>query len=154
MVGGKEAAFEQAKEIFECISYKYQHIGPIGSGQIMKAINQAYLANAMASDAELIEFAVKANIDPALISTLLGFPIRQAMLDEDYAGKNNLVMHYKDLGYFLEIAHENCASIPISSLVHEIFKSSKLYCDPTWAQVGIRTFYQRVNEEKHEKRQD
>ena len=145
MVGGKEKYVTQAKELFDCISYKYRHVGPIGKGQVLKAMNQAYLANMLANNAEIIEFAVRAQMDPALLSTLLEFPVPQNMLEGNYDGKRNLSMHYKDLGYFLEIAHDTMASVPLTGFVHEIFKATKLSGDPSWAQAGIRTYYQRLN---------
>lgn len=150
MVGGKEKYVEQGSELLTCISYKFGHVGPIGSGQVLKAMNQAYMANTLANNAEIIEFAVRAQMDPALLSTLLELPVPQNMLDEHYDGKRNLSMHYKDLGYFLEIAHDTMANVPLTGFVHEIFKTSKLFGDPSWAQVGIRTYYQRLNADRPE----
>lgn len=151
MIGGEEQVIQKVEDILRCISYRYQRVGGIGSGQRLKALNQAYIANNLMNYAELIEYAQKAELDPYLIRDLLEFPVPENLLREDYAGQRNLAMHYKDLGYFMEIAHEIRAFVPMTGFAHEIFKSCELSCDPTWAQAGIRTFYQKAGAGRDDK---
>jgi 3-hydroxyisobutyrate dehydrogenase-like beta-hydroxyacid dehydrogenase len=148
MVGGKETNFKKAEEILKCLSYKYRLLGPVGTGQIIKLINQAILANLEAVYAEMVEFTKKNKLDPVLLKDYLEFDIPEGLLSEDYRGGGELAFMYKDMGYLLEMAHENCANIPISSLVHEIFKTSKIYGEPNWEQIGIQTYYKRLNNDK------
>jgi 2-hydroxy-3-oxopropionate reductase len=148
MVGGKAENFQKAEEILKCLSYKYRLFGPAGTGQILKVINQAVLANQKAVHAEAVEFTKKCGLDPAFLKEFLEFDIPEGLLAEDYRGGGELALMYKDLGYLLEIAHDSCANIPISSLVHEIFKASKVYGDPKWEQIGIQTYYKRLNNDK------
>jgi len=145
MVGGTEENFEKASEILGCISYKYKRVGPAGSGQYLKMINQAVLADRLAVYCEAVELTKKCGMDPALLRDYLEFDVPDVLYTEDYRGGGHLSLHYKDLGYLNEIAHDVCANIPISALVHEIFKASKLYGDPNWIQPGIQTFYKRLN---------
>lgn len=148
MIGGKNESFERAEEILKCLSYKYKLFGPVGSGQVVKLVHQAMLANQKAICAEVIELTKKYELDPRLLKEYLGFDIPEGLLLEDYHGGGELAFMYKDLGYLLEIAHESYTNIPISSLVHEIFKTSKVYGEPNWEQVGIQTYYQRLNNDK------
>jgi 3-hydroxyisobutyrate dehydrogenase-like beta-hydroxyacid dehydrogenase len=148
MVGGKDESFQKAEEILKCLSYKYRLLGPVGTGQIVKLINQAVLANQKAIYAEVVELTKKYGLDPALLKEFLGYDIPDGLLTEDYRGSGELALIYKDLGYLLEIAHDSCANIPISCLVHEIFKTTKVYGEPSWEQHGIQTYYKRINNEK------
>jgi 3-hydroxyisobutyrate dehydrogenase-like beta-hydroxyacid dehydrogenase len=148
MVGGKEESFKKAEEILKCLSYKYRLLGPAGTGQILKMINQAVQANQMAVQCEVVELTKKYGLDPALLKEFLEFDIDERLLAEDYCGIGELSFIYKDLGYLLEMAHDSYANIPISSLVHEMFKTSKVYGVPDWRQHGIRTYYQRLNNDK------
>jgi len=145
MVGGSEKDFAEAEEILACISYKYKLVGPIGAGQYMKAINQAVLANMLAVKAEAVELAKSCGMDPTLLRDYLEFNIPEFLYTEDYSGGGQLALHYKDLGYLNEIAHDVGANIPLSALVHELFKSAKVYGDPGWIQGGIQTYYKRLN---------
>jgi len=145
MIGGDEKDFNDAKEILECIGYKYKLVGPAGTGQYLKMINQAILANMLAVNAEAVELTKKCGLDPQLLSEYLEFSIHGELYSEDYAGGGQLALHYKDLGYLNEIAHDVSANIPISALVHELFKATKIYGESDWIQAGIQTYYQRLN---------
>jgi len=145
MVGGSEKDYKDAEEILAAISYRYMLVGPIGSGQYLKMVNQAVLANRLAVNCEAVEFAKKCGLDPRLLNDHLEFDIPEKLYTEDYAGGGHLVLHYKDLGYVNEIAHDVNATIPISALVHEMFKATKVYGEPNWLQLGIQTYYKRLN---------
>ena len=145
MVGGHEKDFLAAEEILKCVSYRYMLVGPIGSGQYLKMINQAILANRLAVYCEAVEMTKKCGMDPRLLADHLEFDVPEALYTGDYGGGGQLALHYKDMGYLNEIAHDVCANIPISALVHEIFKAAKLYGEPDWTQPGIQTYYQRLN---------
>lgn len=148
MVGGDENLYHQCKDVLDCISYKNKHIGPIGSGQFLKAANQAILACMVTINAEVVEFTKKCGLDPKLLRDYLEFNISEDLYTKDYTGGGHLALHYKDLGYLLEIAHDLEASIPVNSLVHEIFKSAKQYGESNWKQVGVQSYYTRMNNDK------
>jgi len=145
MVGGNEKDFAYAEEILACISYKYKYIGPSGSGQYIKLMNQAIQAGLLAVKAEVVELTKSCGMDPKLLGDYLEYDIPEFLYTEDYKGGGNLAIHYKDLGYLNEVAHDTGANIPISALVHELFKTTKLYGEPNWHQGGIQTYYKRLN---------
>jgi 2-hydroxy-3-oxopropionate reductase len=148
MVGGKEENYTKAEEILKCLSYKYRLIGPVGAGQILKLINQAVIADQIAVHAEAVELTKKYGLDPTLLKEFLEFDIPEGLLTREYQGVGQLAFNYKDLGYLLEIAHDSCTNIPISSLVHEMFKTSKIYGESNWSQLGVQTYYKRLNNDK------
>jgi 2-hydroxy-3-oxopropionate reductase len=151
MVGGSQENFAKAEEILKCLSYKYKYIGAAGSGQVLKMINQAIQATQLAAQAEVVELAKKQGLDPTLIRDYLEYSIPDQLFTGDYHGGGHLALHYKDLGYLLEIAHDSGANIPISSLVHEMFKTSKIYGESNWLQIGIQTYYKRLNNDTLDK---
>jgi 3-hydroxyisobutyrate dehydrogenase-like beta-hydroxyacid dehydrogenase len=80
-----------------------------------------------------------------LLKDFLEFEVPEDLFGDDFSGGGHLALHYKDLGYLLEMAHDSGAQIPISSLVHEIFKTAKLYGHPNWKQPGIISYWRRLN---------
>lgn len=148
MVGGELDQFEKGKKVLECISYKLKHVGAIGQGQVLKMINQMFLANRVAIYSEAVEMGAKHGIDTRLLKDFLEFDVPEQLYGDDFAGGGHLSLHYKDLGYLMELAHESGANIPISSVVHEIFKATKSYGDPNWFQTGIVTYWRRLNKDK------
>ena len=148
MVSGSKEDFAIAEEIFGCISYKYQRVGEAGAGQTLKKIQQGIGAGLLAVYAENIELTKSCGLDPKLLRELLEFDIPDSLYTEDYAGGGNLWMNYKDLGYLMEIAHDKCANVPLSALVHEIFKAVRISGEPDWIQAGIQTYYRKLNTTK------
>jgi 3-hydroxyisobutyrate dehydrogenase len=62
-VGGDQAAFERARPILAAMGRTITHVGPIGSGQAVKAVNQVILAGTYLGVAEGIVLALKAGLD-------------------------------------------------------------------------------------------
>ncbi|RIK45320.1 MAG: hypothetical protein DCC57_16730 [Chloroflexi bacterium] len=145
MAGGSAEDYAQAEAVLTCLSYKVRHVGQVGEGQVLKLINQAILAGRLAVYAEAVELAKVHHVDPRLLKDYLEFDIPEDLFGDDFTGGGHLALHYKDLGYLLEMAHASAAQIPISSLVHEIFKTSKLYGAANWKQPGIITYWRRLN---------
>jgi 3-hydroxyisobutyrate dehydrogenase-like beta-hydroxyacid dehydrogenase len=145
MVGGTEESFEKGREVLTCLSYKLEHIGPIGHGQLLKLANQLLLAGQWAVWGEAIEFTREVGLEPRLLSECLEFSVPEVMYGEDFSAGGHLALHYKDLGYILEAAHDAEASIPLTSLVHEAFKEAKVAGEPNWGQAGVVTYWRRLN---------
>ncbi len=145
MVGGTEENFEKGREVLTCLSYRLEHIGPIGHGQLLKLANQLVLAGQWAVWGEAIEFSRKVGLEPRLLSECLEFSVPDVMYGHDFSAGGHLALHYKDLGYILEVAHDAEASIPLTGLVHEAFKQAKVAGEPNWGQAGVITYWRRLN---------
>ena len=63
MVGGDEKIFSKAKPIIDCYSQKVNLIGPSGSGQLTKMMNQMCIAGAVQGLSEAINFGINAGLD-------------------------------------------------------------------------------------------
>ncbi len=147
MAGGEVADYERGLEVLNCLGYKVRHVGPIGTGQVLKLANQIILAGQMAVWSEAIEFTRQSGLDPELLRDYLEFPITPGLEGEQFAGSGQLTLHYKDLIYALDFAHDSGASLPLTAQIHEIFKAAKTYGDADWIQTGIVTFWRRMNSE-------
>ena len=145
MVGGAAEHFAQGREVLDVLSYKVRHIGPIGHGQLLKFVNQMILAGQLAVWCESVEFTKACGLDPALVRDYLEFPVPDALYGDDFSGGGHLALHYKDLGYILEAAHETDAHVPVTNAAHEAFKFAHLTGDPMWAQSGIATYWREMN---------
>ena len=145
MVGGSGEDFEKARPVLDRLGYKVKHVGPIGRGQALKLLNQLVQAGQWAVWAEAITFGQKAGLDPRLLRDCLEFPVPEVMFGDDFKGGGTLALHYKDLGYILELAHETGASIPLTGLVHEFFKAARVSGDPEWSQPGVISYWRKLN---------
>ena len=128
-VGAAPAVFERARPILEVIGKTITHVGPIGSGQAVKAVNQVILAGAYLGVAEGIVLAIKAGLDVEQVVGALGGGAAQSwvlanrsgrMLANDYPLGFKVELHLKDLGIALGLATESGMELPVAALCAEI----------------------------------
>ncbi|MGH2513535.1 MAG: NAD(P)-dependent oxidoreductase [Candidatus Limnocylindrales bacterium] len=128
-VGADLAVFERARPVLEVIGRTITHVGPIGSGQAVKAVNQVIIAGAYLGVAEGIVLAMKAGLDVEQVVGALGGGAAQSwvlanrsgrMLANDYPLGFKVALHLKDLGIALGLAGELGVQLPVTELCAEI----------------------------------
>ena len=124
-VGGDEHDVERARPVLAAMGRTITHVGPIGAGQAVKAVNQVILAGTYLGVAEGIVLAMKAGLDVEQVVEALGGGAAQSwvlanrsarMLDNDYPLGFKVALHRKDLGIALELAAQLGVSLPVSAL--------------------------------------
>ena len=128
-VGGDPADLERVRPVLAAMGTTITHVGPIGAGQAVKAVNQVILAGAYLGVAEGIVLAIKAGLDVEQVVAALSGGAAQSwvlsnrsgrMLENDYPLGFKVALHRKDLGIALQLARETGASLPISALCEQI----------------------------------
>jgi 3-hydroxyisobutyrate dehydrogenase-like beta-hydroxyacid dehydrogenase len=71
MVGGTEEEFALAKPLLDTMGTKVLHVGPMGSGSVMKLATNLVASCIYTAMAEAFVFATKAGLDPTLIAEVL-----------------------------------------------------------------------------------
>jgi 3-hydroxyisobutyrate dehydrogenase len=128
-VGGDVAEVERARPVLAAMGTTITHVGPIGAGQAVKAVNQVILAGAYLGVAEGIVLAIKAGLDVEQVVTALSGGAAQSwvltnrsgrMLENDYPLGFKVALHRKDLGIALQLARETGTALPISALCEQL----------------------------------
>jgi 3-hydroxyisobutyrate dehydrogenase len=128
-VGADPAVFERARPILEVIGRTITHVGPIGSGQAVKAVNQVILAGTYLGVAEGIVLAIRSGLDVEQVIGALGGGAAQSwvlanrsgrILANDYPLGFKVELHLKDLGIALALARETGVELPVTELCAEI----------------------------------
>jgi 3-hydroxyisobutyrate dehydrogenase len=128
-VGATPAVFERARPILEVIGKTITHVGPVGNGQAVKAVNQVILAGAYLGVAEGIVLAIQAGLDVEQVVGALSGGAAQSwvlanrsgrMLANDYPLGFKVELHLKDLGIALGLAAESGMELPVAALCAEI----------------------------------
>ena len=63
MVGGDESPFKKAEPVINCYSKKIKLLGPSGSGQLTKMVNQICIAGLVQGLSEAINFGINAGLN-------------------------------------------------------------------------------------------
>jgi 3-hydroxyisobutyrate dehydrogenase len=128
-VGGDERDVEHARPVLNALGRTITHVGPIGAGQAVKAVNQVILAGTYLGVAEGIVLAIKAGLDVEQVVEALGGGAAQSwvlanragrMIDNDYPLGFKVALHRKDLAIALELAGQLGAALPVSALAAQL----------------------------------
>ncbi len=128
-VGGEAADVDRARPVLEAMGRTITHVGPVGNGQAVKAVNQVILAGAYLGVAEGIILGLKAGLDLPQVVEALGGGAAQSwvlanrsgrMIENDYPLGFKVALHRKDLAIALELARELGAELPVSEFVAQV----------------------------------
>lgn len=129
MVGGDAADFEKASPILEIMGKTVTHVGPIGAGQITKAINQIIISGTYLTVAEGLTLGIKAGLDMhKVIDAISGGAAGSWVLhnrginvvNNTYPLGFRVKLHHKDLKIALDTARELAVTLPATALVAQI----------------------------------
>ena len=130
MVGGDEATFAAAEPVIVNYARMVRRIGPAGSGQLAKMVNQICIAGLVQGLSEGVHFAQKAGLDiPAVMETISKGAAGSWQMENRWktmmAGKFDFGFAVdwmrKDLGICLEESRRNGASLPVTALVDQFY---------------------------------
>ena len=108
MFGGDEALFAEVLPLFQSIGKTIVHMGPIGSGQLTKLINQLLFNACMASLAEILPMGVKLGLDPEKLTKIVTTGTGRSFGLEFFAPR--ILENRFDAGYPLKDAYKDMVS--------------------------------------------
>jgi 2-hydroxy-3-oxopropionate reductase len=132
MAGGSDEDFARAKPLFEALGKTIVHVGPVGSGQVVKACNQVVVALTIEAVSEALVLGSKAGVDPATIIEVLsgGLAANKVMevrgrnfLEHDFTPGFRIDLHHKDLGIALQTAREYGVALPSTAAVDQMLQA-------------------------------
>lgn len=130
MAGGAPDAFERAQPLFEVLGRTIVHVGPSGSGQVVKACNQVVVALTIEALAEALVLGSCAGVAPETIVHVLSGGLAASrvlevrgpnMLEHRFDPGFAVDLHHKDLGIALSTARESGANLPVTAIVDQMF---------------------------------
>ncbi|MDQ3027374.1 MAG: NAD(P)-dependent oxidoreductase [Pseudomonadota bacterium] len=130
MCGGEQAAFDRAKPVMDSYGRAVTLMGPAGSGQLTKMVNQICIAGLVQALSEGIAFAEKAGLNAELVLDVISKGAAQSWQMEN-RGKTMHARKFdfgfavdwmrKDLGICLEEAKRNGAKLPVTQVVDQYY---------------------------------
>jgi 3-hydroxyisobutyrate dehydrogenase-like beta-hydroxyacid dehydrogenase len=137
MVGGEEPVFDRVRSLFGALG-RPTRVGPAGSGQLAKLVNQMIVATTITAVAEAVLLAERGGADPAQVRAALlgGFAdstvLRQhgqRMIAENFVPGGPAKYQVKDTTTALELARNLGLQLPLLALVDGLFASMVAHGD-------------------------
>ncbi len=130
MCGGEPAAFDLVRPAAMAFAKAMTLLGPSGSGQLAKMVNQIAIAGLVQGLSEAIAFGQKAGLDMNAVLGVIGKGAAQSwqmdnrgptMIEGKFDFGFAVDWMRKDLGIALEEASHNGARLPVTALVDQFY---------------------------------
>jgi 3-hydroxyisobutyrate dehydrogenase len=131
MCGGEAADYARAEPAIMAYARSCRLLGPAGSGQLTKMVNQICIAGLVQGLSEGLAFAQKAGLDGEAVLEVIGKGAAGSW-QMDNRGKTMLADEFdfgfavdwmrKDLAICLDEANRNGAALPVTALVDQFYK--------------------------------
>ncbi|MCG8315813.1 MAG: NAD(P)-dependent oxidoreductase [Pseudomonadales bacterium] len=130
MCGGEEAVYQRAAPVLNSYAKQITLMGPAGSGQLTKMVNQITICGLIQSLAEGLNFAKNAGLDQEKVIEVISKGAAQSwqmenrhktMIAGEYEHGFAVDWMRKDLKICLEEADRNGSTLPIAALVDQFY---------------------------------
>lgn len=141
MCGGDEESFAKARPVIEAYARMIGLMGPAGSGQLTKMVNQICIAGLVQGLAEGIHFGKKAGLDIEKVIEVISKGAAGSWQMENRHKTMNAGQYdfgfavdwmRKDLGICLAEADRNGASLPTTALIDQFYKDVQALGGARW----------------------
>jgi 3-hydroxyisobutyrate dehydrogenase-like beta-hydroxyacid dehydrogenase len=152
MLGGDEDAFAKAGPVIQCYARAANLLGPSGSGQLTKMVNQICIVGLLQGLSEGLHFAKTANLDiPKVIETISKGAAQSWQMDNRWETMiNNEFDHgfavdwmRKDLSICLDEARRNGSSLPGTALIEQYYSEIQRAGGNRWECSSLITLLER-----------
>jgi 3-hydroxyisobutyrate dehydrogenase-like beta-hydroxyacid dehydrogenase len=130
MVGGDEAPFKKAEPVIDSYSKKIKLLGPSGSGQLTKMVNQICIAGLVQGLSEAINFGMNAGLNMHDVIEVISKGAAQSwqmdnrhktMIEDKFDYGFAVDWMRKDLKIAMDEAKKNNSPLPITKLIDEYY---------------------------------
>ena len=133
MVGGEAAVLARVRPVLETLARELHHVGPLGSGYIVKLVNNVMSMGNMVVAAEAMVLGVKAGMDPARLFEILKnsggrshhFLKRMPnVLAGDFTPNFSIALSRKDVGLALTMAAGLGMPMHVAAAVKQVYDTA------------------------------
>ena len=141
MAGGEAEALARAEPALKTYSKAIKHMGPVGSGQLTKMVNQLCIAGVVQGLAEAVTFAQAAGLDTDAVYDAVSKGAAQSwQMDNRWKtmAKGEFEFGFavdwmrKDLGLVLEEARANGSHLALTALVDQFYSEVQAMGGARW----------------------
>jgi len=133
MFGGEAAEFDAARPLLEKMGRDVIHCGALGSGQLMKAVNNVIYDINIAALCELLPLAARAGLDPQTVAAVVTSGSSRSfasdyfvprMLDGRFEGDFSMAQAWKDIVNVQEMAVRHGAMTPVTAAMTAVYQTA------------------------------
>jgi len=148
MCGGEEPVFAEVTPVIESYAQTVKLLGPAGSGQLCKMVNQICIAGLVQGLAEGLHFAQASGLDAEQVIEVISKGAAQSwqmenrhktMLNNEFEHGFAVDWMRKDLDIVLQEAQRNGSQLPVTALVDEFYAEIQATGGGRWDTSSLLT---------------
>jgi 3-hydroxyisobutyrate dehydrogenase len=134
MVGGSDHGVERVRPLLDLLGRAMFHVGPIGSGHVMKSINNAITAMTFLATAEGLVLGTRAGLDPAAMNAVLNEStggswitknhIEPRILSRTFDDPFRLELMLKDVAIATQLSRDLGLPLPFVALCESLYRAA------------------------------
>jgi 3-hydroxyisobutyrate dehydrogenase-like beta-hydroxyacid dehydrogenase len=152
LVGGDAAVLERARPVLSVLGGEIHHIGPLGSGQVIKIVNNVMSVGNVVVAAEAMVLGVRAGLDPQKLFDILStsggrshhflkrFP---NVLAGDFTPYFGIALSRKDVALGLGLAASFGLPMPVTSAVRQAYETAHAEGFGDLDMAGVIALYEK-----------
>ena len=152
LIGGEAAVLERCRPVLSVLGHEIHHIGPLGSGQIIKIVNNVMSVGNVAVAAEAMVLGVRAGLDPQRLYDILStsggrshhfsqrFP---NVLAGDFTPYFGINLSRKDVALGLNMAASLGLPMPVTSAVRQTYDTAHAEGFGSLDMAGVISLYEK-----------
>ena len=134
LIGGEASVVERARPVLDALGSAINHVGPLGTGLIVKLVNNVMSVCNVVVAAEAMALGVKAGIEPQALFDMLStsggrshhfnkrFP---NVLAGDFSPSFSIALSRKDLGLALDMAADLGVPMLAAGAVKQVYEAAR-----------------------------
>ena len=152
LLGGDAAVLERVRPLLLTLGTELHHIGPLGSGLVVKIVNNMMSMANVAVAAEAMTLGVKAGVDPQRLFDILStsggrshhflkrFP---NVLAGDFTPNFSIGLARKDVSLALAMAARLEMPVPLASIVRQVYEAAHAQGFGQLDMAGVTRLYEQ-----------
>lgn len=154
MLGGEAEAVRRADPVLRAMGTTLTHVGGIGAGQAMKALNNLVSAGGFLIGIEALLIGQRFGLDPAVMVDVLNAStgmnnstqkkFKQFVLSRRFDAGFGLDLMAKDVSVALEVGRDTNTATPFAALCRELWVSAQGLLGPGQDHTAVAQFSERL----------
>lgn len=154
MTGGEEDALRRADPVLRAMGTTLTHVGGVGAGQAMKALNNLVSAGGFLIGIEALLIGQRFGLDPALMVDVLNAStgmnnstqkkFKQFVLSRRFDAGFGLELMVKDVSVALEVGRDTATPTPFAALCREMWASALGVLGPGQDHTAVAQLSERL----------
>ncbi len=135
MVGADDATFARARPVLEAFGSRIEHLGPVGSGHAMKAVNNALLAANILAVGEGLAALAKAGVSPRVAVDVLNQSSGRSFVSQSLVPERVLTGRWprtfrlalldKDVGIARDLLRDTGVEAPVLEVTGQVLSRAR-----------------------------